>query len=148
MGKIRRKLAGLLLATALVFTFTGCQSKLQPGGAYAPTVTNSDGTVTATFAPDKAFFTIDAGFDFAYAGIQSLFAYERDNRAFLKSISPDIKKTLDSIRPDVVRAVVDYGKARNAYKANPTPAGLSTLRTIEGRVGQLASAAQAVIPKN
>jgi len=132
----------LLLAVALsVGLLTGCnKATLQSGGAYAPT--NSLGA--ATIAPDIAFYQIDGAFDVAYSATQAVLKFELDNRIYLFTLDPNIKHTLDGIRPQIVTAIQQYGIARAAYVANPTPAGLTTLQTILGKAQQLASAASAV----
>lgn len=138
----------LALAMVGALAVTGCKATLEPGGAYAPAVTNSNGVVTATQAPDMAFYQVDAAFRVAYSTVDAVFKFEEDNRLALFKLSPDIKHTLDSIRPGAVKARDDYITARAAYMANPVPAGLSNLQTILLRMQQLTSAAQVVIPKS
>lgn len=139
---MKKLLTSLLLAVAMCVGFTACnKGTLQPGGAYAPT--NSVGVATA--APDPVFYQVDAGFALAYSAIQGVLKFELDNRLYLWGLSPKIKKTLDSIRPDVVLAIQQYGLARDAYKASPTPAGLTGLQNILAKTQQLSNTAQAVI---
>jgi hypothetical protein len=149
------KLHGLLLAATLVaatamLTLTpGCGTeKLEPGGAYAPAVTNVDGTVTATAQPDIAFFTIDASYELAYNAIETAFSFERNNRALLWKLSPEIKHGLDAIRPTASQVKLKYARARAAYIANPIPAGLDTLNQVLSEVQALSNAATAALPKN
>lgn len=131
----------LTLSLALALVLPACQhATLAPGGAYAPT--NSVGTATA--APDVTFYQVESSFSLAYGIIQGVFKFEMDNRDFLWGLNPKIKHTLDSIRPDVVEAIRNYDIARQAYKASPTPAGLTTLQTVLAKTQQLASTAQAV----
>lgn len=137
MKSIRLFLASLVMFVTIAALPTGCATKLQDGGAYAAVGT----------APDKAFYGIDASFDLGYSILDAAFNFERNNRAYLWSLSPDIKHTLDHIRPQATEVVATYGKARKAYMANPTPSGLTDLQTALGRMQQLSSAAQAVIPK-
>lgn len=145
MKKFLGLIAVLGLAASLLI---GCKHTLQPGGAYAPitVTTNTAGVVVtnATALPDLTFYEVDAAFSMAYAALDGVFTWERDNRAVLWSISPQIKKTLDGIRPTAAQIVKDYAVARAAYKANPTPAGLATLQTILAKAQQLQAAAAAV----
>lgn len=113
----------------------GCQSTLEKGGAY------TEG------APDKGFFVVDAAYDIAYSAIDAAFNFEKTNRDLLWQVSPQIKHTLDDIRPQALLIARQYAVARKAYKLNPTPANLDTLQTILGRTRQLATAAQAALPK-
>lgn len=149
---MKNRLFGLLtLITACVcLTFSGCASKLASGGAYAPTrevISNGQTNIVATAAPDKGFFVADAAFDLAYSAVDAAFNFEKNNRLLLWQISPEIKHTLDKLRPQAFNAVQQYALARDAYMANPTPAGLDGLKTALGKMQQLSSAAQAVLPK-
>lgn len=129
-----------LMVCACLFAppmLTGCASRLEPGGAYA----------RAGAAPDKGFFVVDAAYDIAYSTIDTAFSFEKKNRALLWQISPEIKHGLDAIRPKALAIAREYTLARKAYKLNPTPANLDTLQTILGRTRQLATAAQAALPK-
>lgn len=136
----KRWLASVMLVVAFTLTAAGpvgCASRLEPGGAYA-----LEGQ-----APDKAFYAVEASFDLATSVVHTAFEFERSNRLMLWRISPDIKHGLDKLRPVAKQVVKEYGVAREAYLANPTPAGLSTMKTVLGRLQQTASAAQAVLPK-
>ncbi len=139
-------LASLALC-AVTLAFSGCKTNLEPGGAYAPLQTNVvAGVTTVTSTADTVLFGIDSTFSFLYDTTEAVFKLERDNRALFRSISPAIKQTLDGIRPDAALAVVDFAKARKAYKANPTPAAADLLDTILARLKQVSAAAQAVVP--
>ncbi len=142
-------LYSMLAASALLtIILQGCATRLETGGAYAPApITNEvTGVVTASPAPDPGLFAVDTTADFLFTTIQAVFKLERDNRNLFWKISPNIKHTLDGIRPQAKQAVEDFGKARTVYLANPTPAGLSTLDTILGQLKAFSSAVQAVIP--
>lgn len=134
-------LAILLLSAALILPGvfgTGCGStRLEQGGAYAPT--NQVG--------DLQFYQADALYDVTYFTLDAVFKFEADNRAGLWKISPDIKHTLDKIRPTAWQVNVEYLKAREAYKANPVPANLAPMQTAIGKLQQLLATANAVIPK-
>lgn len=131
-------------AAMLLLPFTGCQSaKLESGGAYAPA--NQEGQPTQ--APDLAFFTIDAAFKIAYSAVDAAFQFEHDNRLQLWRLSPEIKKTLDDIRPKADEAVRRFALARAAYIANPTPTGLDLLQTILQKTQALSESVLAVLPK-
>lgn len=149
------------LAVAGAALGPGCAAgakRLEPGGAYAPTAvattvaTNADGTVTTVTniclaqAPDYGFFAVESSFRLAYAAIDIVFALERDNRALLWRTAPEIKRGLDAIRPEVERAVKDYLRAREAYVAAPTPAGLTAMESMLARLNQLRLAVEALSP--
>lgn len=146
-----KTLKSLILALLLVGVpslFIGCKGSLAPGGAYAPMTTNAvTGAVQPTQAPDLAFFQVDFGFSVAYDTAELAFSAERNNRALLWKVSPDIKRTLDKLRPDFVMYVKDYGLARAAYQANPIPPNLDEMSTILAKFKALTAAAAAVIPQ-
>lgn len=141
-GKTACWIAALVLPFFLV---QGCATGVQQGGAYAPVLTNSDGSITQLSAADLPFYVVDSSFQAAYSVVDAAFNIERNNRTFLWGVNPKIKHTLDSIRPAAWQVVKDYTAARAAYIANPTPAGLSTLQTLLSKVQALAAAAQAVM---
>lgn len=148
-----QRIFGLTLVALTLSFGVGCKSssKLEPGGAYAPArpvVENGQTNMVATAAPDKGFFVADAAFDLAYATVNAAFQFERDNRAWLFQVSPDIKHSLDKIRPEAVNVAKTYGEVREAYERNPTPAGLTQLQTILGQMQRLTVAAQAALPHN
>lgn len=139
---MKKLFAPLLAAVALVLlATTGCnKTTLQPGGAYAPT--NSVGA--QVIAPDVAFYQIEAGFKFAHQTIMTAFELEYDNRALLWKLAPDIKQGLDNIRPGFNEGVLEYSKARDAYRANPTPVNLKGMDFWLAKLKQLASTAEAI----
>ena len=98
-----------------------------------------------TVAPDMGFYLCDSAFSLAYDTLETGFKYERDNRAALWKLSPNIKHTLDQIRPEAAQAVLMYSAARNVYKKNPTPTGLSLLQTILAKVQVLSSSVAAAV---
>lgn len=133
---------------AMPLAQSGCKSSLQSGGAYAPDpTTNAVTGVVTQIASDKPFFIVDGAFYLAYSAVDAAFTFERDNRATLWALSPEIKHALDRIRPQAVIARNEYIAARKAYIANPTPSGLDTLNTILAKIQQLQATATAVIPK-
>jgi hypothetical protein len=141
--------SGFFLGLGLVCGFffsVGCKTTLEAGGAYAPAVvtTNAAGQVVtnATAAPDMAFYATDAAFLTAYNIVDGVFTWERDNRAFLWKLSPDIKHGLDGIRPTAWEIRKEYLAARETYKANPTPAGLDLLNTLLAKMRQFQATAQ------
>lgn len=116
---------------------TGCKSTLAPGGAYAPAGTQ----------PDMAFFAADAAYQIAWNTINAAFDFERNNREYLFRLSPEVKHTLDSLRPNAVTANSEYLKAREAYKLNPVPDNLTALQSALAKIKQLLPAVTAVLPK-
>ncbi len=150
--KLRRiELMVLMAVTALVVAMplTGCKtSRLEPGGAYSPVTTNADGTLTFTQQPDVGLYAADAGFELAYAAIETAFKFERDNRVMLWKLSPQIKHGLDSIRPLAVQVKFKYAIARQAYLQSPIPANLDALNTVLAEVRSLSAAAAAALPQS
>lgn len=129
----------LAVSAFTLFTAASCNTaRLEPGGAYAPV-----GQV-----PDLAFYQVDAAYDLAYSTIDGVFNFERRNRAALWKISPEIKHTVDKVRPEAWKLNQDYHKARAVYLQNTVPSNLSTLQTILGKMQQLAATATAVVPKS
>jgi hypothetical protein len=156
-NKMKGKAMRMMRRMGLIFGVAGilallcgssCKGKLEPGGAYSPVTTNADGTLNFTQAPDIGLFVADSGFDLAYSGMETAFKIERDNRALLWKVSPQIKHTLDQIRPKAVDGKLKYAQARAAYIANPVPANLDALNTILAEVKALTAAATAVLPQN
>lgn len=152
MKYLRLRFAVLTFAiTALCLApLTGCKSnKLAAGGAYAPAnpvVTDGATNWVATAAPDPVFYSTDLAFDFAYTLVDTAFTFEKNNRQLLWSLSPEIKQTLDKLRPQAAAVVNAYTAARKRYIANPTPAGLSQLTTLLSQIQNLSAAAQAALP--
>lgn len=147
---MKKTLVGFIALLSLsIGLWCGCKATLAPGGAYAPTVftTNATtGVITTNQMPsDMAFYITESTFILAASTIDTAFRFERDNRAALWKLSPDIKHTLDKIRPDATQAVNAYAAARKVYMANPTPAGLDMLNTIMAKAQQIASAAAAAV---
>ena len=140
--------APLILAAALCLGIVagfGCKQTLEQGGAYAPVTTNAAGQIEVIQAPDLAFFEVDFAFDALYNLADTAFSFERNNRAVLWKLSPDIKHTLDQVRPSFDQAAREYALARQAYLQNPIPANLDTLGTILARMKAISAAAQAAI---
>ncbi len=132
-------LSNILLVLALCL---GCQSsRLEIGGSYAPG-TNGVSTVKA----DMPLFVVDSAFDLAYSTIDATFKFERDNRLLLWKISPNIKHTLDVLRPQALKVAKEYLLVRAVYKNNPVPANLTALQSVLLKMQQLSVAAQAALP--
>lgn len=148
---MKRKFTFVIFCISLLATFylCGCKATLQPGGAYAPVVvlTNSAGVVVTNtvVTADMGFYLSDSTFVLAESALDTVFRFERDNRTALWRVSPNIKHTLDKIRPDAVQAVMAYKSARSAYRANPTPGGLDLLQTILSKVQAVSTAAAAAV---
>lgn len=141
---MKRNLVRLLLSICLLVVITACKSTLEPGGAYNP-VSTVGGVTNAS--PDMPLFLADSAYQLAYTALDAVFTTERNNRDLLWKVSPSIKHTLDSIRPNAVKANADYLAARAVYIANPTTASLSTVQNVLAKIQQLATAAQAALPK-
>lgn len=149
-----KKIQSIILVAMTCF-LAGCATKLAPGGAYAPAsatiTTNELGTVTVIFtptsAPDLLFYGTDAAFMMAYSIVDAAFKFERDNRAMLWKISPDIKHGLDKLRPEATLVKRDYINARAEYVKNPIPPNLTLLEGVLTRANRLAASIAAVLPK-
>jgi hypothetical protein len=138
---------GIGAALGAAVLFAGCgTAKLEQGGAYAPAVTNEDGTVSAAAMPDYGFFITDSAFSLAYAAMDGAFTFERNNRAMLWQISPDIKHGLDKFRPQAYAVSLKYSLARQQYLLHPVPAGLTTLQTILEETQRLSESVLAALP--
>jgi hypothetical protein len=125
----------LLIGLACV---PACKTTLEPGGAYAPLVgTNVQSDVT--------FYAIESAFEVAYKSIDFVFKFEFDNRDLLFKVSPEIKRSLDAIRPKAVQIRDDYMLARIVYRANSTPANLDALQQVLQKLQQLLATAEAIM---
>lgn len=126
-------LVALVALVAMGLALTACKAPhLEPGGAYAPT--NSVGVVTSN---DVGLALADASYKFAYESVVGVFEFERANRAEILKLTPSVKEELDKLRPQVVAVDQRWALAHRAYRANPTPAGLSTLGTILAELQRL-----------
>lgn len=117
----------------------GCAGGLETGGAYAQ----------ANTAPDKALFTADLTFKTLHAQLTAVFDFERDNRLLCWQISPEIKHSLDRLRPKASAIVKEYAQARAAYLKAPAPANLTSLQGVLAELSRLnATAATVLNPKS
>lgn len=118
-----------LIALLSLCVLCGCKTpKLESGGAY-------NGDLNLALA--------DASYKFTYETTLAIFKFEMDNRAELLKISPAIKANLDKLRPQVVAVDKRWAIARRAYKANPTPDGLTKLQSILAEIQRLLPVVQA-----
>lgn len=131
-----KRLYSLLLALVCLVALPACKSSLAPGGAYV-----------VQGQPDMAFFVADAAYQVAYQTVDAAFTFEKSNRAYLWTLSPNIKHTLDGIRPQAVKVNTEYLTARAAYIANPTATGLTGLQAVLAKMQQLVATATSVLPK-
>lgn len=135
-----KKILNVVLLTAALFLWTGAtcnNARLETGGAYAPVGQQAD----------IAFYSTDAAYDLAYTAIDTIFTFERNNRDALWKISPDIKHTLDGLRPQAWEVNKQYHVAREAYKKVPVPDNLTVLQQVLAKMQKLLAAANAVVPK-
>jgi len=133
-------LFALVFAAILAMTIlaSGCKTPtLAAGGSYAQ----------AGQKPDLALYSADAAYASAYATLDFAFKFERDNRAMLWKISPQIKHSLDAVRPVAVQVNLRWAAARKAYLLHPVPANLTTLESILADGQRLAATATAALPK-
>jgi hypothetical protein len=140
MQKLMRK---LILILPLFLLLVGCKNTLAPGGAYAPIAQPGQ----PTQAPDMTLFVIDSAYKFAWTTINTAFDLEKANRALLFKASPDIKHTLDRIRPQAKQADLEFITARTVYLTNPVPGNLDALNAVLAKIQQLTAAAIAVVPQ-
>lgn len=124
---------------ALVWFAVGCKSPhLETGGLYAPT--NAAGQVVYN---DLGLALADGSYKLAYETVSAIFKFERDNRAAIWALSPQVKKTLDKARTEAVDIDRRWAEARKLYKAKPTPAGLSAIQGVLLEIQRLIPVAQA-----
>lgn len=144
-GSATPLIAALLLPCALLFG--GCKTpKFEAGGAYAGvTSTNAAGDVLQVTEPEQALYLADQTYKFAYTTVFNVLQFERDHRAEIQKISPKIKEALDVVRPKVKDIDYRWAVSRQAYKLNPTPAGLSTIKLVIADIQRLIPVAQAEI---
>ena len=128
--------AVMLAAVALLLSSCVTSERLAPGGAYA---------ASATQTAQPELFTVDASFDLAVAALDTVFKYERDNRAVLWKLSPDIKHGLDQLRVQAVLVKKDYAVGRQAYLASPSPINLSALQAALAKLQGANAAALAIL---
>jgi hypothetical protein len=130
-----KKYLSLILGCVLL---AGCVTgaRLETGGPYAE---------SATQAAMPELFVLDSGFDLAYSALDAAFRYEKNNRAALWLISPDIKHSMDKLRLEAKRVVLDYAIARTAYKANPVSVNLDMVSAALAVLQNVNNAALAVI---
>lgn len=147
MQRHKRNIIGVTLIACLLCLFgtgAGCKTALEPGGAYAPT--NELGQ--ATQAPDPVLYNADLSFQVAYNSLDFIFLFEKQNRTALDTVSPDIHKTVDSIRPLAVKARDEYIAARKVYRLNPVPANAEGLDAALLKVEQLLATARTALARN
>lgn len=144
------------LVVLAVTLCVGCgTARLEPGGVYAPT--NAVGQIIYNELP---LAVADASYKLAFQSILLPMKFERDNRAALHVLNPNlgwaVKTKMDSLRLQVQDVDKRWAVARAAYKANPTPAGMSTLQTALAEIsrllpvvqGQIVPMQQALITRN
>jgi len=136
-----KKLILLISLLACLFLLPACHTTLATGGAYSGT--------NAPTSLDYAFYQVDAAFALSYDACDTAFNFERNNRAMLWKLNPDIKHTLDSIRPRAVQAAQKYAVARAAFEANQNQVNLDPLVRLLAEFQPLTAQAQAAltIPK-
>ena len=140
MKKPNRILEAVLVMAMLIATLAlpACKTaRLEPGGVYAPT--NELGQVVYA---DTGLALADASYQLAYDTVSAVLKFERDNRATIWALSPEVKKALDKVREQGNALNLRWAEARYLYKQNPTPAGLTALQTILAEIQRLVPVAQ------
>lgn len=133
-----KRLYTLFAILAIAIALQGCGTpKLAAGGVYAP----------AGQVADLQLYQADVAYSLAFGTLDSAFRFERENRTTLWKLSPQIKKSLDAIRPDAWQANQHWAVARQAYITSPVPANLTAIQVIVAKVQQLAVTAQAALSK-
>lgn len=149
----------ILVGALLTVAITGCKTHLASGGAYSPgefvVTTNVAGTTATNFvlssAQNIAFYEADTAYNAAYSIVDAAFKWESDNRAQLYKLTPEIKHTLDKIRPAAWQVQQRWAAARQAYEANPIPANLTAIQTLVAQIQSLVptvTAAEAMVTTN
>lgn len=137
-----------LLLTVAVLAFTpGCARKLQTGGAYAPGIVNTDGSVTPTAAPDMALFVLDASYDLAYNAVLTACRIEKQNRPLLGRVFPELKREMDKVRIATWQIDQDWAAARAAYLDHPVAANLTAIQRALAEMERWNAVATALLPK-
>lgn len=130
------KTAICLIAVALLAL--GCvATRLSTGGAYAQSEASK---------AQPELFALDASFDVAYAALDTVFKYEKQNRSALWKLSPNIKHGLDKLRKESVIVATDYATARTVYLTNQVE-GLSRMQSSLNKL-QAAGASAVVVIQN
>jgi hypothetical protein len=125
---MKRNMLPFTSLLALAILFTSCATRLGQ-------------------TPDLAFYVADSAFDLANATVDVAFTFEQQNRITLWQLNPNIKRTLDKIRPEAWQVRVTWATARKEYKANPVPSGLTILQGTLAQMQRLAAAAAAALPQ-
>lgn len=119
----------LIFLVGTLFLFAACQApKLETGGGYHPTEATQ---------PETVLYVTDAAYKFAYTTVQGALKFERDNRKEIAAVAPQIKPALDKLRPVVADIDLRWARAREAYQAHPTPAGLSAYQKTVAEIERL-----------
>jgi hypothetical protein len=140
----RTKRAAVVLAAGVLIigSLTACKTpSLEIGGVYAPT-----NQVGAVIYNDLGLALADASYQFAYTSILAPLKFERDNRAVIFAANPQVglsvKRAMDKLREQVWAVDVRWAMARKAYRASPTPAGLTALQSILTEIQRIIPAVQ------
>jgi hypothetical protein len=112
----------------------GCKH-LETGGAYAPVGQQADMTL----------YTADAAFKMAYATLDAVFLFEKNNRQMLWDINPNIKQQVDNMRTIATQYIKDWAVARSTYCNNPIEPNLKGLQAVLAKIQQLSQVASVVI---
>lgn len=136
----------LQVLCVLSLVVCGCQHRLEPGGAYAPAVTNAAGVIIPTAAPDLTLFTLDASYDLAYTATLTACRIEKQNRLFLQSIAPGLKREMDKVRAATWQIDQDWAKARAAYLSQPVAANLSAIQRALAEMQRWNAVATSLLP--
>ncbi len=102
--------AAALLAGGLMFSATGCATKVDPAGVYAG---------------DTVLYKADLGEETTYQAIAAFLKWELSARATQKN--PEVKAKADYLRANAPRWFQSYATLRAAYVANPTPGNRASL---------------------
>lgn len=132
---MKKPMIVLAIAACLVI-IAGCSSgckgvdkRLEAGGAYNRTVTNTV-TGTVTNVPNGLLFSADLTFKTLYGDFMAVSDFEFENRAALWKVSHQIKHDLDVARPKVRLIRAEFYAARKKYLDNPTPEGLNEIQRL------------------
>lgn len=148
-----KKLIPLFLVVAVAGCGIFAKNRLEKGGPYSGYAfaysTNATGQVTTNIvlvsASNYPFFAVDSSFELSWSVVNAAFTFERNNRKLLWEVSPNIKHTLDKLRPQAWSVWKSYAAARTVYKANPIPANLTAMQQILAQMQAIAASAQAAI---
>jgi len=85
---------------------------------------------TGVYAGDEFLYDTDRAIGLGYETIHSLIVWETANHEYLKANAPDVVKAADKMRSDAPMWFASAYVLRDAYVANPSSAGQTSLKQV------------------